>query len=247
MLGRYAEALGLLISNDSMQLGTLAAARRLLGESQSRWPACWRFSRIEAEFDVREGNSAAALQHLRRAIELGDHSAGTLATSRSAVNAQSQFTQADQLLNDFDDRGLPFSAALARQAAEISQSVINNTRLADLVRQAETEARTSDDCVWLGQLLTRLHRDAQAEKALHSYRPRASQRGRLGRVRPIHAAGRTHFACRRTRRRGRAAQLPSRRALTAARCYRGSRTGRQGPAAIRVGLSIHGSRFRGAR
>ncbi len=220
MLGRYAEALGLLIRSDSMQPGTFASAWRLLGESQSRWPACWRFPRIEAEFDVREGNSAAALQHLRRAIELGDHSAGTLRQAVQLSMRESRFTQADQLLNDFDDRGLPFTAALARQAAEMSQSVINNLRLADLVRQAETEARTSDDCVWLGQLLTRLHRDAQAEKALRRAidREPANEDAWVALARCTRLDGRTLPVDALVAEAGQRVP-PARRALTAARCY----------------------------
>ena len=133
---------------------------------------------------------------------------------------ESQFTQADQLLNDFDDRGLPFSAALARQAAEISQSVINNTRLADLVRQAETEARTSDDCVWLGQLLTRLHRDAQAEKALRTAidREPANEDAWVALARCTRLDGRTLHVDALVAEAGQRVP-PARRALTAARCY----------------------------
>ena len=161
---RYAQAVRLVAQARSGNW-PLAQARSLLHAAMNRRPLSSRALVLMAELSELGGSFSGAIGYLRQATDLGDRTPSVLRHIVELLYRENRFAEADQALRTFDEQSVPFSAELRSRSAAALLRVTNYHRVSDLTRRAADHTERCDDSIWLGQLLTRLRRDDQAELA----------------------------------------------------------------------------------
>src|SRR5262249_32281215 len=118
-----------------------------------------------AGVEKREGNIAAATEKYMTALELGDRSPELIRNLVALLYQRQRFSDADRVLRQLEDQPSPFSAELSRLASEVSWRVEDYGRALELAKKAASESKKVDDHLWLGQLLTLMHKPDEAERA----------------------------------------------------------------------------------
>jgi tetratricopeptide (TPR) repeat protein len=165
VFGRYTQAVRLISTARDGDSSSLQLARGLLNEATIHRPLWSRIPLLLAEIDEREGNLPSAIENLRQGIDLGDRTPSVVRRSVELLYRENRFVEADQVLRTFDEQSVPFSTELRSWVATAALRAVDHSRTADLAERMAAEAEQSADYIWLGQILTRLRRDDQAEVA----------------------------------------------------------------------------------
>ncbi len=143
----------------------LAVARTCLSEALVQRPRWARALVLMGDADMLDGNLAAATEHYQSAVELGERNPTVIRNLVLLLYTRQRFSEADQLLKRLEAQQAPFSPELERLASEVSWRTEDTGRALTLATKAAESAKTVDDFLWLGQLLTVMKRNAEAEQA----------------------------------------------------------------------------------
>lgn len=166
-LGFYAAACRNYLRARAPDRAALLAARADLAQVARRRPDWPRALLLEADLDALDGQGAASLDKLVRAIHSGARDPQAVQRALRLLSEQRRFVEADLLLRQFEEEQAPFVAGLRRMAAEIALGARNNARALNLARA--TVARDDRDyrnLLWLGQLLGTAGQSGDAEQTL---------------------------------------------------------------------------------
>jgi tetratricopeptide (TPR) repeat protein len=200
----------------------LIRARRLL-EQADRMPAGSpaRVQLAFAELCELEGDAESAVEHYRRAIELGERSPAVVERAVRVLYANQRYADAEALIEKYHQRNQPLAGELGRLAAEVSLRAHDHHRAIERARQAASpDSDDFQDQLWLARLLADAGQITAAETALRRARE-------LGPARPEVWIESVRFAARHGRREQvpllleeLAAQVPEEALPTAlAQCY----------------------------
>lgn len=140
----------------------LGEARNLLAAAAARRPGWSRIPLALARVEELAGNPDMALEHLKRAIELGDRQLSVVRRAVQLLDDRGQVAEADKILRQLEEQA-PISNDLQRLAAQVSLR-LDVDRAVDLARKAVgANAKDYKERVWLGRILSAGGRAAEAE------------------------------------------------------------------------------------
>ena len=157
----------------------LMRARRLI-EKADRLPAGSpaRVQLAFAELCELDGNEAMAVEHYRRAIELGERSPAVVERAVRILYDRHRFAAAERLIDAYQQRHRsPIAGEFGRLAAEVSLRAQNRQQAIERARQAASaDSGDFEDHLWLGRLLADAGRVSEAEAAFRRARELAPTR-----------------------------------------------------------------------
>jgi len=166
-LWRYAEALRQVRKVTANDRSSSAAARERLAEAVRLRPSWALLPLLDAELCEREGNFDGAIDKYRQAVALGHREPGVIRRVVLMLHERHRYSEAQDMLRHLHEE-TPLAGDLGRLAAEVSFSSHQAPeQTLELARKA-VPADTTDprEQLWLGQILTALNQNAEAEKIL---------------------------------------------------------------------------------
>jgi len=159
-LWRYGRALHVTLQgNESL----LPQALELLADAGVSRPAWSRVPFLAAKIHEMLDEEEQALKQYTRAIELGERNTTAIRRAIELLTDRQRFLEADRLIRRLEEQYNPFSASLARLAAEVSLRLDNFDRALEIARQAAADSKEYRDHIWLGQVLSILGQRAKRE------------------------------------------------------------------------------------
>ena len=159
-LWQYGRALHLTLQGKA---GLLPKALELLADAGASRPAWSRVPLLAARISELLDDEEQALKQYTRAIELGERNTSAIRRAIELLTDRQRFLEADRLIRGLEEQYNPFSAGLARLAAEVSLRLDNFDRALDIARQAAADSKEYRDHIWLGQVLGILGQRAKRE------------------------------------------------------------------------------------
>lgn len=157
----------------------LLRARQLL-QKADRLPAGSpvRVQLAFAELCELEGDTHTAVEHYRRAIELGERSAPVIERAVRILYDRHRYADAEKLIDEYLQRNRRLiRGELGRLAAEVSLHTHNRQRAIERARQAASaDSGDFQDHLWLARLLAEAGQTGEAETALRRARELAPAR-----------------------------------------------------------------------
>lgn len=154
--GNYVEAVGLMIKNGpnnkpaDHDLDTAKIKLEEAAKSRAKWPAIPRQLGVIA---AMRGNPEAALQHFRKALELGDRSRDTLLRIVDYLRKQGRFEEArDELNRAVATAPDLLSGDLARLASRVAAALGNPEEALALADRVGPGTRGYSDLLWQVEL-----------------------------------------------------------------------------------------------
>jgi tetratricopeptide (TPR) repeat protein len=164
VVGRCGEAY-LLIRAGGADAAGLDRAGRLLDEAAKARPNWSRVELLRGELADLRGATARALEHYRRAIALGETGPGVVRRAVELFVEARDFAGAERALALLADQG-PLTGGTGKLAAEVALWNRDFTRAYDRARGVVAEDnKRPEDHLWLGQLLARMGKIDDAERA----------------------------------------------------------------------------------
>jgi tetratricopeptide (TPR) repeat protein len=144
----------------------LPLARQRLAEIHKRLPEWARAALLEAYVDELEGFTERAIDHYRRAIDLGERSPVIVGRVAQWLFDHSRYADADHVIRKLEET-LPLPAETARLGAETALRLFAFSRALDLAAQAvPATARDYRDQLWLAQVQWLARQPSLAEETL---------------------------------------------------------------------------------
>jgi tetratricopeptide (TPR) repeat protein len=163
---RYGEAARQLQRAQRGDRAGLEGVARLLDEAARRRPEWSRVPLARAHLAELAGDPAQAVDHYRRAFDLGERQPAMLQRLVRLLTEEGRDADADQVLCRVQQQEV-LSGSLARLAAEVALRLHKRERAAEMARRAvPPTSRDYRDQVWLGQVLGLAGWADEAEAAL---------------------------------------------------------------------------------
>ncbi|HWE37739.1 MAG TPA: tetratricopeptide repeat protein [Isosphaeraceae bacterium] len=197
----------------------LNEARALLETVAEKRPNWANVRLILAQIDELQGQPDRAIQDFLKAIDLGASDPEVLRHVVQLMGLRGRYADAERVLARLQDRSMA-TGEIQKMAAEVSWGNRDAARALELARTAvSADSKDYRDHVWLGLMLARLGRAAEAEAPLRRAVELAGDQpdARVNLVRVLALAGRRDQA--EAAAREAAAALPK-QPLAAAECYR---------------------------
>lgn len=143
----------------------LAIAQRLLTEAAARRPSWPRVPILEADVALLQGKTDQAIDHYKRALELGERGPDVLRPLVQLLYDRQRYGEAEEVLERLQGEAA-VQAGVGKLAAELALRTDKKARAVGLARQAVGESKDYRDHLWLGQMLWAAGEPKQAETAL---------------------------------------------------------------------------------
>jgi tetratricopeptide (TPR) repeat protein len=144
----------------------LEGARSRLEEVARRRPGWSRAALSLAEIDELRGDSDAALEHYRAALEQGDRQTAVVRRVVGLLVERQRYKEADEAIRNLQNVA-PISGELQKLAADVAAHKHDPERAWELARQAVPgKPKDCQEAMWLGQILRAAGRYAEAEATL---------------------------------------------------------------------------------
>jgi tetratricopeptide (TPR) repeat protein len=165
-LSRYNQARRILVNAKKGDRTAASNARALLVEVANKRPAWSRVPLAIAQTYELEGSPDKAIEHYRKAIELGERQLVVVRQLVEMLVERGRYVDADQVIRKLPAQ-TPVFANLQRLAAEVSLQTNDSSRALDYALKAvPDDSKEPGDLRWLGQVLWANHQNERAERAL---------------------------------------------------------------------------------
>jgi len=190
-VAKFVEASRLLAAAEGrLNEDALAQAQQLVQEARQQRPNWHVLSRLQADLEIRRGNTDGAIEHLRAALDQGPASPPTVRKLVELLWSQRRVDEARLAMQ----RLAPAEATTTGDARFHSRAELAGGDLHNAIAYAEQAAADSQvaaDHLWLGRLLAQ---DGKAQAALSAFRRAvelspADEQARLALMRQLLAAG----------------------------------------------------------
>jgi len=138
--------------------GHLAEARKL----RPKWS---RVPALAGEISQLRGEQDAAIEHYRRAIELGGRNPGLVRRLIALLYRQHRYLEAERVIRQVEEGRERLSPELGRMASQLSLRTADFDRSVALARQVAAGSKDYRDHLWLGQVLDILARRVEVGQA----------------------------------------------------------------------------------
>lgn len=164
---RYGEAAQIVSQarreNDTSRL---AEAKRRLEEVRRARGTWARVPRLESEIAKLQGDNAATIEALNKAIQLGERDVSVIRELVRLYYEEKRYAEADQAIRTIQERGGQLENELKRMASEVSIQMRDEQQALRMAREAVSVDSTDfRDHVWLGQIYIAVGDPKEAEKA----------------------------------------------------------------------------------
>jgi tetratricopeptide (TPR) repeat protein len=164
-VGRYGEACCLLASAQSGDRSLLPKARNLLMLVAGQRPAWPIVSLRLAEVADLDGQDDQAIEHYRRALDLGERRGPVVHRLMQLLYQHQRYDQAEEVVRKLQDVP-PLTNFLQKASAEIALRKFEPDRALEWARQAAPVSSANfRDHLWLGQVFWAAKRETEAEAA----------------------------------------------------------------------------------
>lgn len=165
-LTRYNEARRLLASAPKGDKARAAEARAILAEVANKRPGWSRVPLAVAQSYELEGSPAKAIDHYRKAIDLGERQLPVVRQLVEMLVERGRYVDADQVIRQLPAQ-TPVFADLQRLAAEVSLQTNDAGRALEYALKAvPDDSNDPRDQRWLGHILWATGQTERAERAL---------------------------------------------------------------------------------
>ncbi|PQO32837.1 tetratricopeptide repeat protein [Bremerella cremea] len=164
----YGEAVRLVLSaqvddNKTPEDKRLLRAFAHLADAEKLRPGWSRPITFEAQILESQGQEDVALAKYEDAISLGERDPIVVQRTTALLFKRGRYGEVDRLLARLDDNGNKISADLLEAGREAAMQLGNLGRALQLAQDLAGKSGSSDDHVWLAQLLVMLQKPEQAE------------------------------------------------------------------------------------
>jgi tetratricopeptide (TPR) repeat protein len=165
-LTRYNEARRLLVAAPKGDKARAAEARQILAEVAGKRPGWSRVPLAVAQSYELEGSPAKAIEHYRKAIDLGERQLPVVRQLVEMLVERGRYVDADQVIRQLPAQ-TPVFADLQRLAAEVSLQTNDSGRALEYALKAvPDDSNDPRDQRWLGHILWATGQTERAERAL---------------------------------------------------------------------------------
>jgi len=158
----FASAVRLRLLAAGGDTGVLKQAEEHLTEARKLRPNWSRVPALAGEVCQLRGEQDAAVEHYRRAIELGGRNPGLVRRLVGLLYRQHRYLEAERVVRQVEEGQERFSPELGRMASELSLRTADLDRSVALARQVAAGSKNYRDHLWLGQVLGILARRVEA-------------------------------------------------------------------------------------